>query len=316
MIHICSGHELSIGLEVLFKSLLKIPESHICSFKLYARKSDIRLNLDFLKIEYHFISDHLLFFSGKTLSIDPLINNNENELPVTTIIMNKILNQIDCENDLLLTLPTSKDQLKVDGVNTAGYTYFLREKYQIENLCMFFSAPKDHVLLITDHIPLSIVTKTITKDLIISKINLTLEYHKKYFFEFDEVIIAGINPHAGENGILGEEDKVVTEAITELDKTHLNKIKFIGPLSGDTLHFHQNKNLNQLKVYMYHDQGLPAFKAKNGIIGLNITLGLPFLRISVDHGTAFDLFGKNIADESGCQYMLEQAILSHNKLNR
>jgi 4-hydroxythreonine-4-phosphate dehydrogenase len=149
--------------------------------------------------------------------------------------------------------------------------------------------------------------------LIINKLQITLDNFKKYFFPFNEVILAGINPHAGENGILGDEEKHIKSAITELEKSY-GKI-FKGPVSGDTLHYLHDSTKNQLLVYMYHDQGLTQFKSQYGLIGLNITLGLPFLRLSVDHGTAFELYGKNKANISGMLYLFKQAfeVMSVNK---
>jgi hypothetical protein len=97
------------------------------------------------------------------------------------------------------------------------------------------------------------------------------------------------------------------ERITRRYTSELIKKNFIGPVSGDTLHMHESTSKKQLQVYMYHDQGLSTFKSKHGLIGLNVTMGLPFLRLSVDHGTAFDLYGKNSANISGMIFLFNHA---------
>ncbi|MBF0208641.1 MAG: 4-hydroxythreonine-4-phosphate dehydrogenase PdxA [Oligoflexia bacterium] len=211
-----------------------------------------------------------------------------------------------CEN-ILLTLPTSKDQLVLDGKLQMGHTEFLRSYFRKPELPMVFIADDVAVLLITDHIPLRDVAKTITSDLIVEKVAVTLNGQVNRFSQLDEVFIAGINPHAGENGLLGNEDVVVSDAITRL-KERFPDVDFLGPISADTLFFHKKRKKRQLFVYMFHDQGLPLFKSIYGFTGLNVTFGLPFLRMSVDHGTAFELFGQNMADSSGALYMLRSAL--------
>lgn len=204
-----------------------------------------------------------------------------------------------------MTLPTSKDQLIYNGQSLAGYTEFFRSFYNNNNIAMTFKGTTQNVLLITDHVALKDVPKTITEELIVEKTNTTLNFYQKYFYAFDEVIFSGINPHVGENGILGSEDKIISVAIDELKKKHT--LTFKGPYSGDTLHMHHDETKKQLFVYMFHDQGLSQFKAMHGLIGLNISMGLPFLRLSVDHGTAFDLYGKNKANPTGLIFLFKQA---------
>jgi 4-hydroxythreonine-4-phosphate dehydrogenase len=203
------------------------------------------------------------------------------------------------ENDVLVTLPSSKDQFTVDNISLNGYTEFFRYFYKNIFLPMVFKSPNSNVLLITDHIPLSSVPLTVTTDLILTKINIAIDGFIKYFYPIDEIYYAGINPHAGEGGLIGNEELGL----------HLPKnLNIKGPLPGDTLHFYQDLQKKQLFVYSYHDQALSKFKSENGVIGLNITFGLPFLRLSVDHGTAFNLYGKNTANISGMIYLLKEAL--------
>ena len=293
MIYITQGHEKGIGLEIFLKSFLLLSREEKNQVVLVANQKALDLNLKDLKLSQNNFKDLKV--------ISPKSNLN---LPSSTTTLTHALNIIQ-EDDILITLPTSKDQLIFNGKNMAGYTEFFRSYFSNTNISMTFRGLSQNVLLITDHVALKDVVKTVTKDLIVEKTNTTIEFYKKYFSTFDEVIFSGINPHVGENGILGTEDLVINEAIDLLKTKHL--MKFSGPYSGDTLHMHQDHSKNQLYVYMFHDQGLAQFKATHGLIGLNISMGLPFLRLSVDHGTAFDLYGKNKANATGMIFLFKQA---------
>ncbi len=290
MIYVTQGHEKGIGLEIFLKSFLMLSSEEQKQIALVCSSKDLNQNLKDLSFKKE---------SFKALKI---IENNGSSGHSSTDSLLTALTLISPE-DILVTLPTSKDQLKLNGINMAGYTEFFRSYYGNKDIAMTFKGLHQNVLLITDHIPLKKVPTAITEETIINKLSLTIDNFKKYFFPFEEVIFAGINPHAGENGILGDEEKTIRSAILTLEKSY-GKI-FKGPLSGDTLHYVEDSHKKQLMVYMFHDQGLPQFKAQYGLIGLNVTLGLPFLRLSVDHGTAFELYGKNKANITGMLYLLK-----------
>jgi 4-hydroxythreonine-4-phosphate dehydrogenase len=300
MIYITQGHESGIGLEIFLKSFLLLSREEKKLVRLIVSKKDLEKNFKDLNLKSKFFSDLVVIENKETTQF-----SSTNSL-VTAL-------ELIGPKDILVTLPTSKDQLLFNGQNQAGYTEFFRSYYRNKNIAMTFKGLAQNVLLITDHIALKNIPQAITSELIINKLQITLDNFKKYFFPFNEVILAGINPHAGENGILGDEEKHIKSAITELEKSY-GKI-FKGPVSGDTLHYLHDSTKNQLLVYMYHDQGLTQFKSQYGLIGLNITLGLPFLRLSVDHGTAFELYGKNKANISGMLYLFKQAfeVMSVNK---
>lgn len=304
MIYITQGHQNSIGPEIFFKALLQLPTAEWGKLRFVASSSVVESTLNQLKITYQW-KDEVLVLPQASLTC-LLIDKIQSSLPPSTLALEMALAVLKPKDDILLTLPTAKDQLIFKGEKTAGYTEYLRARYQTPDTAMLFMAPDDLTLLVTDHIPLEKVSRTLTTDLIFSKVANCLKGMNKYFKLPQEVIFAGINPHCGENGLLGTEDQVIVPAITRLSKS-FPKCKFLGPYSADTLHFHK-RDVSQLKVYMYHDQGLPLFKALHGTIGLNISLGLPFLRMSVDHGTAFDLYGKNVADASGALFLITSAL--------
>ena len=293
MIYITQGHEKGIGLEIFLKSYLLLSGLEKPLVTLIADLDDFKNNLNDLKLSEKNFKDLKIISPKKEIGV-----------PSSTTTLLKAL-EIITPTDILVTLPTSKDQLIYKKKNMAGYTEFFRQYFNNSNVSMTFKGVSQNVLLITDHVALKDVTKTITKELIVDKTSTTIEFYKKYFSTFDEVVFSGINPHVGENGILGNEDIIINQAIDELKTKHI--LKFSGPFSGDTLHMHLNPALKQLFVYMFHDQGLAQFKAHHGLIGLNVSMGLPFLRLSVDHGTAFDLYGKNKANAAGMIFLFKQA---------
>jgi len=304
MIHLTQGHEKSIGLEVLFKSLLLIsPTQTSGQLTLYVSKEALVENLAFFHFDYTLLNDHLLF-EGHDLAL--IFLDQTSSLPLSTQALEQSLARIQ-KNDILLTLPTSKDQLIFQNQTVLGHTEFLRAYFQRPTIPMVFKGPELLFLLLTDHISLKQVSSALTHDLVLGKLRSTLDGLKQYFEKPTEVYFAGINPHAGEGGLLGSEDQILSQVITDL-KLSYPEVEFKGPLSGDTLHHLFDSEKKQLFVYAYHDQALPLFKSKQVFWGLNISFGLPFLRLSVDHGTAFDLWGRNKANFLGCYDVLKTAL--------
>lgn len=292
MIYVTQGHERGIGLEIFFKSFLLLTVSQQKKVCLIVTKKSYE---EYLKT-CGFNTNHF-----KNLNLDFV-----DDLPTgSTSSLARALSIIS-PKDILVTLPTSKDQLVLSGKNCAGYTEFFRHHFNTQNISMCFKGIHQNVLLATDHVNLAAVSTTISENLIVNKTIQALDCFQKYFYSLDELIFSGINPHVGENGILGTEDKVIAPAMKKLQNLYPLK-KFIGPVSGDTLHMHEDLSKKQLQVYMFHDQGLSPFKSKHGLIGLNVTMGLPFLRLSVDHGTAFDLYGKNSSNISGMIFLFNHA---------
>jgi 4-hydroxy-L-threonine phosphate dehydrogenase PdxA len=298
-IFITQGHEKGIGLEVFFKSCISLPDSAIKRFHLFAYKNSVYKTLKTLHFPFELNSKNIVI-SGIEIGVTWVKDKN---LSQSFMCLEEAIKRLESDpQNILFTLPTSKDQFP-SGIN--GHTEFFRYHFQKNDIGMFFSCSQKKILLITDHIRLSSVSETITKDLIFSRITQALTYLKKWNIQFKNVFIAGINPHAGEGGLIGEEDSRINLAINKLSGLHSEK--FFGPLSGDSL-FHLSQSPKDLFVYIYHDQGLAPFKATQGLIGSNISLGLPFLRLSPDHGTSFALFGKNLADYRGCAYALKESL--------
>lgn len=302
MIHVTQGHEKGIGLEVFLKSLLAINSSLSDQFTLHVEIKTLETVLKTLNLEFQIIGDYLAY-EGRKIK---LVRLSENTLPLSTNSLESALSVIR-QSDVLFTLPTSKDQLIYGGKNYSGYTEYFRSKFNQSSLVMIFKGVLGFTALLTDHIPLKEVPKIVTRELVVKKFEIIKENLEKYYSTNYSYIFSGINPHSGENGILGNEDEEIVSAIESI-KSKYPKVSVKGPLPGDTLHFESNNRKNKVFIYAAHDQGLATFKQQNGLLGINTTLGLPFIRLSVDHGTAFELYGKNSADFKGCLFVLKEAL--------
>ncbi len=299
MLYISQGHERGIGLEILLKSFPLLTKTQKKEIILCCNKKTLIHHLKVLKIKHTFSQDNLIY-SNNSLKC---YFNSTTKVPESTASLIDAMEMCD-KRSKLITLPTSKDQLILNKKMQSGHTDFFREYYKNNNISMMFYANNLKVLLITDHLAIKEVPKKITTSMIVKKVQTTVDGYEHYFEKIDEVIFSGINPHAGENGLLGKEDIKVTNAISTLKKEYKRK-KILGPFAGDSLLTKQVSKNIQLFVYMFHDQGLSAFKALNQYYGINISFGLPYLRLSVDHGTAFELFGKNKANYMSLYYLFK-----------
>lgn len=196
----------------------------------------------------------------------------------------------------LVTAPVNKNNINSEELPFIGHTEFITEAVGSSSSLMLMVSEQLRVGLVTGHVPLAKVSETITKERIIQKANLLLKSLENDFgINKPKIAVLGLNPHAGEEGLLGEEEeKIIKPAIREL-KDH-NKYVF-GPYPADGFFgmMHQTKFDGILA--MYHDQGLIPFKSIAFSTGVNFTAGLPVVRTSPDHGTAYTIAGKNLADE-------------------
>lgn len=296
MIYVTQGHEEGIGLEIFIKSFLLINKNFQENFKLFCFKKSLTNTLTHINIDFE-IKDTYLIINNSCLKLE--FQNRQKFSESNTCILGA-LKDIN-PSDILLTLPTSKDQFSLNNKTLNGHTEFFREYFNDQSISMNFISNNFNVCLLTDHISISDVEDTLTEEFIIQRINSSLESFKN-LLDINEVIFSGINPHNGEDGLISNKDKIISNVINNL-KNKLTDIKFHGPYPADTIHS-QGFNNDKLFVYAYHDQGLNPFKLYNGLVGINISFGMPFIRVSVDHGTAFDLFGKNSASYNGMSYLL------------
>lgn len=208
----------------------------------------------------------------------------------------------------LVTGPVHKGIINQAGFSFSGHTEFLAELCNKKQVVMLLTSPQLRVALVTTHLPLKKVSEHITREKIEIIVPLLAQGLQKYFhIKQPQIFVAGLNPHAGESGHLGDEEiNIITPA---LEKLRADGYLLQGPLSADTM-FSQN-NLKQADAFlcMYHDQGLSVLKYAAFGNAANMTLGLPFLRTSVDHGTALELAGTGKASSDSFSYALTQALL-------
>ncbi|WP_025819422.1 4-hydroxythreonine-4-phosphate dehydrogenase PdxA [Shewanella marina] len=211
------------------------------------------------------------------------------------------------EFDAVVTGPVHKGIINQSGIPFSGHTEFFAHQAGCNDVVMMLSAPKLQVALVTTHIPLAYVSKAITRERLHQIIRILHDdLINKFAIEAPKIYVCGLNPHAGEDGHLGREEiDTIIPALAELRQENIN---VIGPLPADTLF--QPKYLDDADVVlaMYHDQGLPVLKSFGFGHSVNITLGLPYIRTSVDHGTALDLAGTGKADKGSFVCALNKAI--------
>ena len=220
---------------------------------------------------------------------------------------------ISGEFDAIVTGPVHKGLINQAGIAFSGHTEYFANQANCTDVVMMLATKGLRVALVTTHIPLAYVAKAITFDRL-QKVTRILHHDlkQKFGIKSPKIYACGINPHAGEDGHLGREEiEVMEPAFAEL---RADGIDVIGPLHADTIF--QEKYLAQADAIltMYHDQGLPVLKYKGFGSSVNITLGLPFIRTSVDHGTALELAGTGTADSGSFIEAMTNAInLAKNK---
>jgi len=197
----------------------------------------------------------------------------------------------------LVTGPVHKGVINDGGIAFSGHTELLAELAGLQKVVMMLTAGNLRVALVTTHLPLRDVPDAITFENVSSSLRIT---HKELTTRFginDPLIqVLGLNPHAGEGGHLGTEDYMIIQKV--IDECRHEGINAVGPVPADTAFTPTRLENCDAVLAMYHDQGLPVLKHAGFGKAVNITLGLPFIRTSVDHGTALDIAGKNLADAS------------------
>jgi len=207
----------------------------------------------------------------------------------------------------LVTGPINKELMNKGGVSFQGHTEVLARVSKTQKVLMMLASNEMKVALATTHISIAEVPKVITRNHLLSCLTILRDdLRTKWNITSPCIKILGLNPHAGDGGFIGKEDQEIIEPlVSELNKKDFN---IVGPVSADTafIRKYDNQKIDAI-LAMFHDQGLPVIKTLGFGNIVNITLGLPFIRTSVDHGTAYDMAGRDQVDESS---MLEAANLA------
>jgi 4-hydroxythreonine-4-phosphate dehydrogenase len=194
----------------------------------------------------------------------------------------------------IATAPVNKLAFAQAGLEWKGHTDLLAHLCGTSRVAMMFHSPQLKVVLITVHVPLRDVSSQITPALVDQTIALTAEAMALFGTARPRLALAGLNPHAGEHGVIGsEDDRVLVPAV---QRARASGVTIEGPLPGDTVFVRASRGEFDCVIACYHDQGLIPVKLLAFGNAVNVTIGLPIIRTSVDHGTAFDIAGKGIAD--------------------
>jgi 4-hydroxythreonine-4-phosphate dehydrogenase len=317
VVGISQGDLNGIGLEIILKTLAEPGISEICIPVLFSSQKTVSyfrkmLNMD----EFNFnplrdfnqlntkkpnvficYEEEVTIEMGKATTLSGKYAKLSLEAATLALFEKKI--------DVLVTAPINKHSMQEAGFNYPGHTEYLGEKLGGKPL-MLLCANDLRVAVVTGHVPLKNISEKITVENVLEKITqLHASLVKDFGIRKPKIAVLGLNPHAGENGAIGDEEKLMI--IPAIEKAKENMMVF-GPYSADGFF---GKNLQSQfdgVLAMYHDQGLIPFKTLAFGSGVNFTAGLDFVRTSPDHGTAYDIAGKQIADESSFREALYTAI--------
>lgn len=212
--------------------------------------------------------------------------------------------------DALVTAPINKDNIQSDKFNFPGHTEFLAQQFETENYLMLMVSEMMKIGVVTTHIPLSKVTSQITKEAILKKLRImSSSLEQDFSIKKPRLAVLGLNPHAGDGGLLGNEEKDII--IPAIEQAKSEGILALGPYPSDGFFGSGDYVKFDAVLAMYHDQGLTPFKLASFDKGVNYTAGLPFIRTSPAHGTAFDIAGEDKASPDSFRQALYLAIDVH-----
>jgi 4-hydroxythreonine-4-phosphate dehydrogenase len=214
----------------------------------------------------------------------------------------------------MATAPISKEALNRAGHHYPGHTELLAELTGTGEFVMMLAGDRLRVTLVTIHEALKDVPSLVTKEKVLSTIRITHRDVDRYFRKNPRIAVLALNPHCGEGGLFGNEEELIIKPA--IDAARREGIDAVGPLSADTLFHFAVKGEYDAVVCMYHDQGLIPLKLLHFDDGVNVTLGLPIIRTSVDHGTAYDLAGTGTASDASMAAAIRMAAaMAINKVN-
>ncbi len=304
-----TGDLNGIGIELIIKTFSDNRMLELCTPVIFASNKSINY--------YRRVSgeNNFAFTSTKELNkLNPkqvnIFNCWEEEVAITPGQLNEIGGKYairslevaaqclkDGEIDGLVTAPIHKHNTSGENFKHTGHTPYLKEKFGAREVLMFMCAENMRVALLTEHVPVNEVAQYVTPERIYSKVQILKESLIKDFgIDKPKIAVLGLNPHAGDNGLIGDEEQ--TQIIPAIQRLQNQQNLVYGPYSADAFFARGMHEKFDAVLAMYHDQGLIPFKSLAFGEGVNFTAGLPVVRTSPDHGTAFDIAGKNVADES------------------
>ena len=230
--------------------------------------------------------------------LDPTIRPGEVSAAAGRAAYDTLVRAVDAAKrgavDAMTTAPINKLAFAQAGLKWKGHTDLLAHLCGTDHVAMMFHSPRLKVVLVTVHVPLREVSSLLTPALVDRTIALTEDAMLRFGVASPKLALAGLNPHAGEGGVIGEEDdRVLAPAV---ERARARGIEIAGPIPGDTVFVRASRGEFDCVIACYHDQGLIPVKLLAFGSAVNVTIGLPIIRTSVDHGTAFDIAGNGVAD--------------------
>ncbi|MBD3615621.1 MAG: 4-hydroxythreonine-4-phosphate dehydrogenase PdxA [Gracilimonas sp.] len=308
-IAISIGDFNGIGPEIILKSLSEIDLKKSIPV-IIAPKTIIEYYCELFspQPEFHFITDpenkkegkvNVLHLKDDQLKITPGIQSAESGKAAMLSIEKSIDLCLMKRADAMVTAPISKEAVNLAGYDIPGHTEFLAAQTNAEHVLMMLVNDNLRVALVTAHVPIKEVADHISANLIKTKVQILADSLRNDFgIERPKIAVLGLNPHAGDGGVIGmEEIEIIDPVIKEIRGTQ-NQFAIHGPFPADGFFGRKLHTKHDAILAMYHDQGLAPFKLLSFGKGVNFTAGLPIIRTSPDHGTAFDIAGKGIADPS------------------
>ena len=212
---------------------------------------------------------------------------------------------VDHKVEAIVTAPINKESVHLAGFLWPGHTEMLADFTDTKDAALMLTGDALRVVIVTTHVPLNKVGQLITRKQIVTTIRLTHQWLLEHVEESPKIAVTGLNPHCGDGGIFGKEE--LTAIIPALDDVRKEGINALGPFSADALFANFKPNEYDAVITMYHDQGMIPVKMANKGTAVNVTIGLPIIRTSVDHGTAFDIAGTNCASSESLKLATQSA---------
>ncbi|HEY3251214.1 MAG TPA: 4-hydroxythreonine-4-phosphate dehydrogenase PdxA [Ignavibacteria bacterium] len=286
-----------IGPEIILKTLLNKSLTEKYDLTVLSPVSVLEFYAKLLKRKFYADDFNIIPFGSEKIKVNPGKISPEGGSVAGIAIVKAIEMCMHKDYDAIVTAPISKEALNNGGFYYEGHTDMLRDFGKVKEVCMMMVSDKIKVALATNHPPLQNVSSVLTRKMLQDKLTICYNSLKKDFaVKSPGIGILALNPHAGDGGVIGKEEiEVINPVVKSLNKKFGKAFSY--PFAADGYFASGSFKNYDLTFAMYHDQGLIPFKMLAGMQGINYTAGLSFVRTSPDHGTAFDIAGKNIASQ-------------------
>jgi 4-hydroxythreonine-4-phosphate dehydrogenase len=287
------GDPAGVGCEIVRSAMNSSAVKRVCSPVVFGDKQSLKQNFKYLKsrVPFEFVESSNI---GDFVKVG--VPSKKAGIIAVSAIYKAVKYCVDGKALALVTAPVSKESLKMAGIKYPGHTELLASLTGSKKVAMMMACGNIHGVMVTRHIPISKISENIKTKTIVEAVNLSVNFLRKSGKKNIKAVLCGLNPHVGDNSILGfEEKKFILPAYKILKKSGIDITK---PLPADSAWLKTKNGQYDLICAMYHDQVMIALKCINAAKIVNVTVGLPFVRTSPGHGTAFDIAGKDEADAS------------------